>query len=292
MSNNSAIHDKTLYAPTGQAIGVFDSGVGGLSVLRHIQARLPNESLIYVADSLYAPYGNQTPAAIRARCFAVADFLIQQSVKALVVACNTATAAAITDMREKYHALGLDLPIIGMEPAVKPAVAATKSGVIGVLATVGTLKSAQFAALLASYGHEVKIITQGCPGLVECVEQAALTEAHTLSLVEQYCAPLLAAGADTIVLGCTHYPFLQPLIAQVVGPDVALIETGQAVARQVQHRLMAAQLLNHSSTSCAPVSFWTNSPREDAHRVIRHLWQASAQEKACASTQAFNIQTF
>ena len=149
-----------------QAIGVMDSGVGGISVLKHIRVLLPFEHLMYVADSKYAPYGNKTAEEITARCMVVADYLIAQDVKALVVACNTATAAAIDTMRSTY-----DVPIIGMEPAVKPAAAATKNGVIGVLATVGTLKSAQFAALLESYGRNVKVVTQGCVGLVECIER-------------------------------------------------------------------------------------------------------------------------
>ncbi len=252
-------------------IGVFDSGVGGISVLQHIHALLPHEQLLYVADSSHAPYGSKTPEEIQSRCFEIADFLIAKGVKALVVACNTATAAAIDRMRAKYP-----LPIIGMEPAVKPAAAASKNGVIGVLATVGTLKSAQFAGLLESYGRNVKVVTQGCIGLVECIERGELNTQGTRKLLEQYCQPLLNEGADTIVLGCTHYPFVKPLIQQIVGENVTLIDTGAAVARHLQKRLADLGLLSQQQES-GVVSFWTNSQAEDARLVIEALWGKSGQ---------------
>jgi len=256
--------------PADAPIGVFDSGVGGISVLQHIHVLLPHEQLLYVADSKYAPYGSKTPEEIQSRCFGLADFLIAKGAKAIVVACNTATAAAIDLMRAKYT-----LPIIGMEPAVKPAAAASKNGVIGVLATVGTLKSAQFAGLLESYGRNVKVVTQGCIGLVECIERGELGSGTTLSLLEQYCKPLLDEGADTIVLGCTHYPFVKPLIRQIVGDDVALIDTGAAVAKHLQKRLAAFDLLTQQHQA-GTVKFWTNSQSVDAKLVIEALWGESA----------------
>jgi len=252
-------------------IGVFDSGVGGISVLQHIHALLPHEKLLYVADSKYAPYGSRTPAEIQSRCFEIADFLIAQGAKALVVACNTATAAAIDNLRAKYT-----LPIIGMEPAVKPAAEASKNGIIGVLATVGTLKSAQFAGLLESYGRNVEVVTQGCVGLVECIERGELDAANTASLLEKYCQPLLDEGADTIVLGCTHYPFVKPLIRKIVGDSVTLIDTGAAVARYLQQRLAALDLLTDSQ-QLADVRFWTNSQAENAGQVIEALWGKPAE---------------
>ena len=251
-------------------IGVMDSGVGGISVLKHIHTLLPHEHLVYFADSAHAPYGNKSPEEIKDRCFAVADFLIAQQAKALVVACNTATAAAITDMRAAY-----DLPIIGMEPAVKPAATATKNGVIGVLATVGTLKSAQFAALLESYGRNVKVITQGCIGLVECIERGELDTAETKALIKQYTSPLLAEGADTIVLGCTHYPFVRPLIEEIAGPEVAIIDTGAAVAKQVQHKLIESDCINDSN-ELANIQLYSNSQHSAAHQVIETLWGQTA----------------
>jgi glutamate racemase len=250
-------------------IGVFDSGVGGISVLKHIRALMPHESLTYVADSKHAPYGNQTPAFIQARSFQLAAFLLNQGVKALVVACNTATAGAVAGLRERYP----DLPIIGMEPAVKPAVAASKNGVVGVLATSGTLKSAQFAALLEHYGQDVEVVTQACIGLVECVEKGELTSHSTLALLKQYVKPLLDAKADTIVLGCTHYPFVRTLIEDLVGKDVVLIDTGAAVAKHLKNRLQENQLLCVAD-ELGDVSFWSNNEAADAEKVIRALWGA------------------
>lgn len=258
-------------------IGVMDSGVGGISVLKHIHALLPQEELIYVADSQYAPYGSKTAEEIKIRCFAVADFLIEKGVKSLVVACNTATAAAIDDMRARYA-----LPIIGMEPAVKPAAAATRNGVIGVLATVGTLKSAQFAALLESYGRNVKVVTQACVGLVECIERGELNSSNTLNLIQQYCAPLLNEGADTIVLGCTHYPFVKDAIRRTVGDSISLIDTGHAVASHLQATLKSKSLIS-SATSTPSVSFWTNSSASDKEAVILKLWDKQHATIRCFS---------
>ena len=260
--------------PSTAPIGVFDSGVGGISVLKHIRELMPQENLIYVADSKNAPYGNQTPEFIQARSFQLAEFLLKLGVKALVVACNTATAAAVSGLRERYP----DLPIIGMEPAVKPAVSATKTGVVGVLATSGTLKSAQFAALLEHYGQGVQVVTQACIGLVECVEQGELTSTSTLALLTQYVQPLLDAKADTIVLGCTHYPFVRPLIEDLVGKDVVLIDTGAAVAKHLKHRLQENELLN-ALGEVGSVSFWSNSQSANAHKVVSMLWGAEVKLK-------------
>jgi glutamate racemase len=265
----NALNTSTYERP----VAVFDSGVGGISVLKHIHSLLPAEHLLYVADSKYAPYGNKTPAAIQARCFEIADFLIAQNAKVLVVACNTATAAAIDAMRERYP-----LPIIGMEPAVKPAAEASKNGIIGVLATTGTLKSAQFAALLESYGRNVKVVTQACVGLVECVERGDLDSAATFKLLQQYCQPLLDEGADTIVLGCTHYPLLKALIEKIVGTDIVLIDTGAAVANQLKQRLVAEELQSTRQQQ-GNVLFWTNSPAVDAPQVIAKLWGEAAAVK-------------
>ncbi|HEX5538968.1 MAG TPA: glutamate racemase [Methylophilaceae bacterium] len=248
-------------------IGVFDSGVGGISVLKHLRDALPNEDLLYCADSRFAPYGNKSPQAICDRAIYLAEFLMSQGAKALVIACNTATAAAVHMLRQRYS-----LPIIGMEPAVKPAAAATRSGVVGVLATSGTLKSAQFAALLESYGQNIQVVTQACHGLVECIERGDLASEETRQLLAQYLAPLLDAGADTIVLGCTHYPFVRPLIEQLTAGQVSLIDTGAAVARQVQKRLDEAGLLAAPPRQ-GGVRFWSNSDAPHASAVIARLWQ-------------------
>ena len=253
-------------------IGVIDSGVGGISVLKHIHALLPNEDLIYLADSKYAPYGNKTHEEIIQRCLILCDDLLQKNVKVIVVACNTATAAAIDTLRDTF-----DVPIIGMEPAVKPAAEASKNGVIGVLATVGTLKSAQFAALLESYGRNVKVITQGCVGLVECIERGELNTANTKALIRQYCAPLLAEGADTIVLGCTHYPFVKDVIQGIVGKEITLIDTGAAVAKQLKRQLQENSLLSTNKEK-AEVHFWTNSEAQNARQVTEKLWGNQVEE--------------
>lgn len=206
-------------------IGIFDSGVGGLSVTREVRALLPKTTLFYLGDSIHAPYGSRSEAEIQQLSLGMARFLLARGCTLLVVACNTATAAAVQLLRETFPAV----PIVGMEPAVKPAAAATKSGVVGVLATVGTLKSARLAALLERHRGEVRFLTRACPGWVEAVEAGELDT----PLIAEHVSPLLEAGADTLVLGCTHFPALRPAIQAFVGPNVRLIDTGEAVARRV-----------------------------------------------------------
>jgi glutamate racemase len=251
------------------AIGVFDSGVGGLSVLHHIRRTLPHERLVYVADSGHVPYGDKTPAYIEQRSHTLTRFLVEQGADAIVIACNTATAAAVASLRNRF-----DIPIVGMEPAVKPAVAATRSGVVGVLATIGTLESARFAALLERYGEEIEFVTQGCPGLVEQVELGELDGARTRALVERYTAPLLARGADTLILGCTHYPFLAALIRDVVGDNITLIDTGAAVARQLQRRIQTELPARIPGDGTA--QFFTSGDATQAARIMSLLWGETA----------------
>lgn len=250
-------------------IGVMDSGVGGLSVLKHIHERMPHENLIYFADSRYAPYGDKTAKQIENRVYSIAKLLLTHGAKALVIACNTATASVAQKLRDKYAFL--DLPIIAMEPAVKPASAATKTGVVGVLATVGTLKSAQFAALLDNYGQDIRIVTQACTGLVECVERGELNTKSTRALLEQYTQPLMDQGADTLVLGCTHYPFVKPLIQEIVGQDIQIIDTGDAVAKHLQNTLTEKARLNTDANQPS-ITVWTNSQENNPELVIHQLW--------------------
>ncbi len=247
-------------------VGVFDSGVGGLSVLREIRTRLPHEPLLYIADSGHVPYGEKSPEFIRQRCRTLATFLLEQGAKALVLACNTATAEGVAELRSLYPAL----PIIGMEPAVKPAAAATRSGVVGVLATTGTLKSARFAALLDQFAAGVQVVTQPCPGLVECVEQGDLQGPHVRALLSGFVQPLLNAGCDTLILGCTHYPFLRPLLRTLVPSDVQLIDTGAAVARQLERVLQAHGL--QASGLPPPVRFWSTGAAPALEQVLPVLW--------------------
>jgi glutamate racemase len=246
-------------------IGVFDSGVGGISVLREIRRLLPHEHLIYYADSGHCPYGGKPQDEIRARAGAITELLLARGAKLVVVACNTATIAAVEWLRATYP-----VPFVGMEPAVKPAAAQSRSGVVGVLATGAALAGEKFHKLVEAHARGVRVITQPCPGLVEQVEQGDLDGPRTRELVQRYTAPLLAQGADTLVLGCTHYPFLRPLIADVVGPDVALIDTGGAVARQARRVLEREGLL--AADGAGTVEWDGSGDAESFERVRRQLW--------------------
>lgn len=250
-------------------VAVFDSGVGGLSVLGEINRLLPRESLLYVADCGHIPYGEKTPQFIRQRCVAIAEFFREKGAKALVLACNTATVAGVADLRERYP----DWPIVGMEPAVKPAAAATRSGVVGVLATTGTLQSAKFAALLDRFATDVHVITQPCPGLVELIETGDLVSPVIRQLLHGYVEPLLSAGCDTIILGCTHYPFLKPLLREMIPASVTLIDTGAAVARQLQRLLGQRELLANGHPHAA--QFWSSGDPEHFKIILPLLWKKS-----------------
>ena len=246
-------------------IGVFDSGVGGLSVLREIRRLLPDADLLYVADSGHVPYGEKPPEVIRERSRLIAEFLIGQGARSLVLACNTATVAAVNELRGTF-----DMPIIGMEPAVKPAARATGNGRVGVLATTGTLQSATFAALLDRFARDVQVVSQPCPGLVECVERGDLQGPQVRALLQQYVQPLLAAGCDTLILGCTHYPFLKPLLCELLPAGIQVVDTGEAVARQVLARLTDSGLL--SAPGAATVRFWSSGSPEQMQAVLPALW--------------------
>ena len=246
-------------------IGLFDSGVGGLSVLREVRRELPHERLFYVADSGHAPYGDRPPEFIQERSIAVTRSLIGLGAKAVVVACNTATGAAVDVLRRTFS-----LPIVAIEPAVKPAAAATRSGVVGVMATSVTLASTNLLRLVGQYPSPGGTVMQACPGLVEQVERGELDTPATRALVEQYVRPLVTAGADTIVLGCTHYAFLEPAIRAAAGPDVAVIDPAPAVARELRRRLSIAGLLAPESER-REERYWTTGDVAQATRVISQL---------------------
>jgi len=218
-----------LSPPVGRPIGVFDSGVGGLSVVREIRRLLPQEDIVYIGDTANVPYGGRDPAEIRTFSEAITRYLVERACcRTIVVACNTVTSAAVEALRAAFP-----LPIVGMEPGVKPAAAATRSGRVGVLATQRTLAGDRFAALVERYADGVEVITQPCPGLVEQVEAGEWEGETTRALVQRYVAPLLARGVDTLVLGCTHYHFLLPVLREIAGPAVEIVDTSPAVARQV-----------------------------------------------------------
>ncbi|MFC0399033.1 glutamate racemase [Paraburkholderia rhizosphaerae] len=228
VSSNANATPAAAHAP----VGIFDSGLGGLSVLRAVRAQLPEQQVIYVADSLYAPYGERDDDFISDRTLAIGEWLIAQGAKALVVACNTATAQSIALARER-----LPIPVIGVEPGIKPAALLSKTHVAGVLATQVTLRSAKFLALHERYAAECKFLCQPGHGLVEAIERCDLDSAELRALLNGYLQPMLDAGADTLVLGCTHYPFLDAAIRDLVGDRLALIDTSVAIARQLERVL-------------------------------------------------------
>ncbi len=252
-----------------QSIGVFDSGVGGLSVLAHIRARLPHESLLYVADSAFMPYGCKSDQVVQERCMAITDFFTERQCKAVVVACNTATAVAVHQLRACY-----DFPIIGMEPALKPAVAHSRSGVVGILATRGTLSSRKFQSLKQRFSSDAKLIIQACPGLVEQIETGDLEGDVTRAMLQSFLQPLLQQDMDTLVLGCTHYPFVTALIREIVGEGVLIMDGGDAVACELERQLQKRQLLAAQSTSIddMAVEFWRSGDISDSAALMSRLW--------------------
>lgn len=209
-------------------IGIFDSGIGGLSVLRELKKLLPREHYIYYADTAHCPYGEKPKEYIIERACRVTEFLLSQGADIIVVACNTATAAAIKTLRETWP----EVPFVGIEPAVKPAALASRSGVIGVLATQGTLHGGNYLDLREKYSEAVKVVEHVGSGFVELVESGVLEGPEAEAVVRRSVEPLLKQGADKLVLGCTHYPFLEKTIAKIAGPEVQIINPAPAVAAQ------------------------------------------------------------
>ena len=213
-------------------IGIMDSGVGGLSVLREMLRRLPGEDYIYYADNAWCPYGDKSPEFIIGRCRSITELMLSRGADAMVLACNTATAAAIASLRAEY-----DIPFVGMEPAIKPAVQSTGSGVVGVLATAGTLKGSKYLGTRDRYSGDVKVVEHVGRGFVELVESGTLSGERAEEVVRASLQPLLDQGADTIVLGCTHYPFLLDTLRSIAGPGVEFIDPAPAVARHLEEVL-------------------------------------------------------
>ena len=258
-------------------IGVFDSGVGGLSVLHALRQELPHEQFLYVGDSGCAPYGDRSAEFVVERAITITDFLVTQGAKAVVVACNTATAIAVESLRARFA-----LPIVAIEPAVKPAASRTRSRVVGVLATTGTLSSPNMAKLLVSYGSDVEFVIQPCPGLADQVEKGELDSEETRALVKRYVRPIVDKGGDIVVLGCTHYPFLRSLIQEVAGPAVDVIDPATPVAREVRRRLESAGLLS-DDPGIGTEHFWTTGAVEVVGPIVRQLWGSNAVVSAMGS---------
>ena len=218
-----------------------------------------------MADSNYMPYGCKAEAEVVGRCLKVSDFLVKEKgVKAIVVACNTATAVSIRLLREKYH-----LPIIGMEPPIKPAIGISCSGKIGVLATRGTVSSEKFHALKQRFSADVQLLIQPCPGLVESIESGDIDGVRVRSMLSRYLKPLLQKGIDTLVLGCTHYPFLMPLISEITGGTVAVLDAGDAVARELKRHLMSKEMLAETGGPLPPC-FYSSGNINSA--LVSRLW--------------------
>ncbi|SAL81524.1 glutamate racemase [Caballeronia choica] len=250
---------------TSAPIGVFDSGLGGLSVLRAVRTALPHEPLVYVADSLYAPYGERDDDFIVDRTMAIGEWLVARGAKALVVACNTATAQSIALVRER-----LAIPLIGVEPGVKPAALVSKTRVVGVLATAVTLRSLRFQALLDRYAADCRFICQPGHGLVQAVERCDTNSPELIALLASHLQPMLDAGADTLVLGCTHYPFLDEAIRSIAGDRLRIVDTSIAIARQLERQLNAHGLRSASASAIVP-RFYSTADGESQRQLAASL---------------------
>jgi len=225
-------------------IGIFDSGVGGLSVLRSIREQMPNEDVIYFGDQGHVPYGPRSMEQIQNFSEGITRFLLSYHSKIIVVACNTASAAALKYLRETFS----DVQFVGMEPAVKPAAEKTQTGKVGVLATPATFQGALYASVVERFGAGVELFQHTCPGLVNQIEAGELDSPKTRAILEDALLPMLEKNIDTVVLGCTHYPFVIPLIEQVVGDNVRVIDPAPSVARQAKRLLEAGSLVSASKS--------------------------------------------
>ena len=247
-------------------IGVFDSGVGGLSVLREIHTMLPSQPLYFIADQAHVPYGKREIPEIRDFSFAITDYFVSMGVKMIVVACNTASAASLIDLRKEYPGL----VFIGMEPAVKPASQTTHNGIVGVLATPATFQGELYNTLVEKFAQDVKILTHTCPGLVEAIESGELSNLSTRLILQQALLPMIEKGADTIVLGCTHFPFVIPIIKNIVGSNVSVIDPSPAIAKRVSSLLNELDLLKRCSRN-SDITYGTTGDPEKFKNIVRPL---------------------
>src|SRR5512138_3077781 len=247
-------------------IGIFDSGAGGLSVLRAIRQQMPQEDILYFGDQRHIPYGPRPLQQVRDFSEGITRFLLDQGAKLIVVACNAAAAAALTYLRETFP----QVDFVGMEPAIKPAAEHTETGVVGVLATPATFQGALFASVVERFAGGVELLKDTVPGLVQRIEAGDLDGSETRRILEQALRPMLARNIDTVVLGCTHYPFVIGLIQDIVGPDVRVIDPAPAVARQAG-RLLDARNLRHAPGKRGPMCFFTSGPASSLESLLPRL---------------------
>jgi len=250
-------------------IGIFDSGVGGLSITQCIEQQLPHENLLYVADTLYAPYGEKSTEFIQQRVNEIAQWFIARNAKAIVVACNTATVNAIDQLRRN-----ISIPVIGVEPAIKPAVNMSKNKKVAILVTKATAENKRFLALVAQYSYNSDVTIQPCPGLVELIEQDKKNSPECKLMLLSYLQPLLEKGVDTIVLGCTHYPLVKNLINEICGDSVVIMETAQPVTKQLKRQLVLHQLINPSK-KLGTTTFYSSKYCLRQQALFNHIWQRS-----------------
>jgi glutamate racemase len=252
-------------------VGIFDSGIGGLTVWREIARHWPHESTLYLADQAHVPYGPRPPDEVRGYAQAITAELLGRGCKAIVVACNTASAAALKDLREKYP----DVPFVGMEPAVKPAALHTKTRVVGVMATPGTLQGRMFMLAVERYAAGLTLVNQPCAGLVDRIEAGDVASDELEALLRDLLAPMLKAGADTIVLACTHYPLVLPLIRKIAGDAVHIVDPAPAVARYLG-RLLADRNLAAPASAIAAHRFATTGRTTALGAALKTLLQVEA----------------
>jgi glutamate racemase len=244
-------------------IGLFDSGLGGLSVWREVVALRPDFDTCYVADQAHIPYGARSAAEITRWSLGIARFLAARECDAIVVACNTASAAALETIRRSLPAI----PIVGMEPAVKPAAEITRRGIVGVLATPATFQGELFAATVERFAAGVEVLSHVCPGLVECIEAGDVDGPRPETILRAAIAPSLAAGADALVLACTHYAFVRPLLERLTGPEVRIVDPAPAIARQLDRVVGSPPIRDRSARH----HFWTTGDAQDFARSARTL---------------------
>jgi glutamate racemase len=247
-------------------IGIFDSGVGGLSVLKAVRAQMPEEEIVYLGDQAHVPYGPRPPQEVCAFSEEITRFLLVRHAKLIVVACNSASAAALPSLRRSFP----DVPFVGMEPAVKPAAEQTHSGVVGVLATPATFQGALYASVIERFARDVTVLQSTCPGLVAQIEKGDLDGPQTESILREALLPMLAQGIDTVVLGCTHYPYVIPLIERIVGDGVRVIDPAPAVARQVK-RLLEVGGLRHPAREAVAVTYYTTAAAGSLEQLLPTL---------------------